>query len=143
MTAPYTKSPANVIPRRLRTEEGPSFGIDTFIVGCGYAARTNRIHTRLVRLADGQSWTLAGGRPWSWSVPLAVTCDELFAAGRRHRSIATGSPTRTRASRFARPWHSAGLIRRWGMRAANGGGGRSEVDGVHGEARSSTKTRPD
>jgi hypothetical protein len=50
-------------------------------VTCGYAARSNGLHIRVVRLSDGQSWTLSNATtdPWGWSEPLAVTCTELFA----------------------------------------------------------------
>ncbi|MBX3191752.1 MAG: hypothetical protein KF819_32480, partial [Labilithrix sp.] len=80
MSAPFTTDPAQVTPRRLRSEEGPSFDVRHFIVGCGYAARSNGLQIRVVRLSDGQSWTLpSGGATLAWSNPLAVTCTELFA----------------------------------------------------------------
>jgi hypothetical protein len=81
ITSPATTDPALIAPRRLRSEEGPAFGSTPFVVGCGYAARTNGYHLRIVRLADGQSWNLDGAATdaWSWARPLAVTCDELFA----------------------------------------------------------------
>jgi hypothetical protein len=82
MTAPYTTDPAALTPRRLRSETGPAFGIDPFVVGCGYAARSNESHVRLVRLSDGVSWVLDNpgwASPWAWSRPLALTCDELFS----------------------------------------------------------------
>lgn len=81
MTAPFTTEPVQVVPRRLRTEDGPGFGVSRFIVGCGYAARSTGTHIRVVRLADGQSWVLSNALtdPFGWSEPLAVTCTELFA----------------------------------------------------------------
>jgi hypothetical protein len=80
MTAPFTTEPADLVPRRLRTEEGPGFGVSHFLVGCGYAARSNGLHIRVVRLSDGQSWKLLnGGATWAWNYPIAVTCTELFA----------------------------------------------------------------
>lgn len=58
--------------------------IATFQVGCGYAARSNGEHIRVVRLSDGQSWLLSNALtdPWGWSEPLALTCTELFATVR-------------------------------------------------------------
>jgi hypothetical protein len=81
MTAPFTTDPAQVVSRRLRTEEGPDFDVVYFQVGCGYAARSNGAHIRVVRLSDGQSWVLSNGLsdPFGWSAPLALTCTELFA----------------------------------------------------------------
>ena len=81
MTSPYATDPTKVAPRRLRSEQGPAIGVNSFTVGCGYAARTNGHHIRVVRLSDGRSWVLESpiGAPWRWSHPLALTCDELFA----------------------------------------------------------------
>lgn len=83
-TAPFTTEPSQVVPRRLRTEQGPGFGASHFEVGCGYAARSNGEHIRVVRLSDGQSWILSNALtdPWGWSEPLALTCTELFATVR-------------------------------------------------------------
>jgi len=81
-TAPFTTEPSLVVPRRLRTEQGPGFGVSHFIVGCGYAARSNGAHIRVVRLSDGQSWILSNTGGFGWSEPLAVTCTELFATVR-------------------------------------------------------------
>jgi len=80
-TAPFTTEPSQLVPRRLRTEQGPGFGASHFQVGCGYAARSNGQHIRVVRLSDGQSWILSNALtdPWGWSEPLALTCTELFA----------------------------------------------------------------
>lgn len=82
MTAPFTTEPAQVVARRLRTEQGPDFDVVHFRVGCGYAARSNGIHTRVVRLSDGQSWILPSAGGFSWIGPLALTCTELFATVR-------------------------------------------------------------
>jgi hypothetical protein len=84
MTAPYTTEPGSVVSRRLRTEQGPDFDVVYFQVGCGYAARSNGEHIRVVRLSDGQSWVLTNALtdPWGWTEPLAVTCTELFATVR-------------------------------------------------------------
>jgi hypothetical protein len=91
MTAPFTTEPSAVVPRRLRTEEGPSFDVRNFVVGCGFAARANGYHVRIVRLSDGRSWVLANapGAPVAWELPLALTCTELFA------SVRSGGATRT------------------------------------------------
>lgn len=82
MTSPFTTDSAKVTQRRLRTEGGTAFGVWPFVVGCGYAARSNGIHIRVVRLSDGWSWVLPAqdpGSPISWETPLALTCTELFA----------------------------------------------------------------
>lgn len=78
LTAPYTTDPAKIVARRLRSEDGPSFGLDPFVVGCGYAARTNGKHLRIVRLSDGQSWVLESTSVGFYA-PFAITCDELIA----------------------------------------------------------------
>ncbi|MDB5212183.1 MAG: hypothetical protein JWO86_110 [Myxococcaceae bacterium] len=84
MTAPFTTEPGVVVPRRLRTEQGPDFDVVFFQVGCGYAARSNGEHIRVVRLSDGLSWVLSNALtdPWGWTAPLAITCTELFATVR-------------------------------------------------------------
>lgn len=78
MTSSYVSDPAKLAPRRIRSGDGPGLGIEPFVVGCGYAARSNGLITRLVRLSDGRSWVLSAGAQWSWSSPLALTCTELF-----------------------------------------------------------------
>jgi hypothetical protein len=81
MTAPFTSAPAQLRPRRLRSEVPNGLGVAPFIVNCGYAARQTYRGIRLLRLADGVSWllsTASEGR-WRWEIPLAVTCGELFA----------------------------------------------------------------
>lgn len=82
MTAPYTTNPTQITKRRLRSEAG-NVGVSNFVVGCGYAARDLYGQTRLVRVADGQSWLL-GSNPtssnlWDWMTPLVITCAEMFA----------------------------------------------------------------
>ncbi len=81
MTSPVTTDPAAIVARRLRSEQGPAFGASPFRVGCGYAARANGYHIRIVRLADGWSWKLATDitSSWSWAEPLGLSCVELFA----------------------------------------------------------------
>jgi hypothetical protein len=72
MTAPIVAEPSALRPRRVRSELGPASGFyftyAPFIVGCGYAARSNDQAIRIVRLSDGWSWllplkTYAG---WDW-----------------------------------------------------------------------------
>jgi hypothetical protein len=77
MTAAYTTEPTAVQPRRLRSESGPTFGGNNFVVGCGYAARSNGSNTRLVRLSDGASWLMSQGKN-VFGQPLAVTCTQVF-----------------------------------------------------------------
>jgi hypothetical protein len=88
MTAPFMTEPNAVVSRRLRTEDGPGFGASNFVVGCGYAARSNGQHIRIVRLSDGYSWALPTGK-FYWQNPLALTCTELFA------SVLSGGELRT------------------------------------------------
>jgi hypothetical protein len=86
MTAPYVTDGAAVVKRRLRSEYPDGFLVSPFTVGCGYAAHYidlgdgKRVGARIVRLADGTSWTLV--TPLTGPVfqdALAVTCTELFA----------------------------------------------------------------
>jgi hypothetical protein len=77
MAAPYTTDPTKVASRRLRSEEGPQFGGSPFVVGCGYAARSNGYRTRVVRLSDGRSWLLVPSAT-GFQIPRALTCTELF-----------------------------------------------------------------
>jgi hypothetical protein len=83
MVADYTTDPAELQPRRLRSDPNPVLGAGPmrFAVGCGFAGR-NAMPPRdllLVRLADGVSWQLAGGADWSWGQLLGFTCEEAFA----------------------------------------------------------------
>jgi hypothetical protein len=87
MTAPFTTDPAAIVKRRLRSES-LIFGANEFVVGCGYATHQFANSTfdggvRIVRLSDGQSWKLGkvpsdAGPSWSFTSPLAITCDEVF-----------------------------------------------------------------
>jgi len=80
MTAPFTTDPNEVVPRRLRSEEGVP-DVRPFAVGCGYAAgEYGDYFLRVVRLSDGVSWKLDGkAAAWRWSRQLAVTCDHVYA----------------------------------------------------------------
>lgn len=81
MTAPYSEDPSVVAStrRRLRSQDGTGFGAAPWIVGCGYAARSNGADTRIVRIADGRSWVLPSVTgSLHWSSPVALTCEELF-----------------------------------------------------------------
>jgi hypothetical protein len=96
MTSPFATDPAAVVPRRLRSDSGSYFGVQSFKVGCGYAARFTLLGdiwgVLIVRLADGQSWFLANTTTaWNWLGPIAVTCSEVFAVvtlGGVNRTIA-------------------------------------------------------
>ena len=80
MTSPFTTDPAQVQPRRLRSDELYGYGTP-FHVGCGYAARALSDGVRLVRLSDGVSWLLSADwhLHFQWIEPVAITCTELFA----------------------------------------------------------------
>jgi hypothetical protein len=85
MTSPFAINAAGVQGRRLRFEPPPFyFGRAPFVVGCGHAANYTFVGAsrgvRVLRLADGQSWTLltSGADAWHWVRPIAVTCTELF-----------------------------------------------------------------
>jgi len=93
MTAPFATNPANVVARRVRSEDPKGFGVSPIKVGCGYAVRSNGNYLRILRLADGISWVLNNGPSWRWVNPLAVTCNEIFA------TVATGGPQMTNIAR--------------------------------------------
>jgi hypothetical protein len=89
VVSPYTTNPTQIQKRVLRTDlSAYPFGTSPFVVGCGYAARTNervvdgqnRAGLLLLRLSDGGLWFLPSGSnvEWGWSRPLAITCDEIF-----------------------------------------------------------------
>lgn len=79
MTSPFATEPTKVVARRLRSELPKAMGVAPFKVGCGYAARTNGLYLRILRLSDGVSWVLPqGGDTWFWVNPLAITCEEVF-----------------------------------------------------------------
>jgi len=97
MTSKYTTDPAQIQPRRL--VRWPGLGIGTYYspppVGCGYAVYkygtdepVRELGLLVVRLSDGTSWRLID-RPDApadgWFYPLAVTCDEFFAAAKDNR----------------------------------------------------------
>lgn len=89
MTAPYTTDPAQLQPRRLRSESG---GINTgqYVIGCGLAAHSDaEDNLVVVRLSDGHGWKVPAQSKidpeHGWTIPtldftkvLAITCDELF-----------------------------------------------------------------
>jgi hypothetical protein len=94
VTAPFTTTPSAIVKRRLRSETLAP-GDHKFTVGCGYAAHefTDSVSSgeRIVRISDGQSWTLRNAivpttRPdggaamalLSWNDAVAITCSEIF-----------------------------------------------------------------
>jgi len=93
MTSKFSTDPAEIKPRRLIpwTTENIGTAIGPNQVGCGYGAfryelgATSSADTTgliIVRLSDGVSWTLESPSlvpPDRWVIPLAITCDELFA----------------------------------------------------------------
>lgn len=80
MASPFALTAAGITPKRLRSESTKRYGVSPIRVGCGYAVRTNGDYLRIVRISDGVSWVLSSTTSWSWLHPLAVTCDEVFAA---------------------------------------------------------------
>ena len=88
MTSTFTTDPSHVVKRRLRSEDSKGMSASPTTVGCGYAARSSIDGSghvngiRIVRISDGVSWSLVSNTtaPWIWIHPLALTCDELFAA---------------------------------------------------------------
>lgn len=91
MTAPFTKDPAQIQPKRLRSYPADYAPTIPWVVGCGYAAMDMDYgHVLVVRLSDGWAWELP--RPnctppnykgdWCFDQPYALTCDELFVARR-------------------------------------------------------------
>jgi hypothetical protein len=83
MTSPFTTNPAQLQPRRLRSEPGgdagSGLGASLIQVGCGYAARESPVGIRILRLSDGVSWFLPlAGAPWGWSETVAVTCTYFY-----------------------------------------------------------------
>jgi len=83
MTASYTTNPAAILKHRLRSEVR-NLGDVPFTVGCGYAA--HEISTpagtgvRVVRISDGQSWSLFNTTSplLTWNAAVAITCTEIF-----------------------------------------------------------------
>jgi hypothetical protein len=90
MTSPSTADPAQLRPRRLRSEPGAGdagsgLGASATQVGCGYAARQFPGGIRILRLSDGVSWVLpmnAGASRWGWVNALAVTCTHFYGSAR-------------------------------------------------------------
>jgi len=92
MTSPFTTDPAALKPRRLRSwipREITTLALTPVAVGCGHAAFAHIPEDLVeqilvVRLADGQSWILhhPDDRRWFYGAPVAISCDELFAAVR-------------------------------------------------------------
>ncbi|AKU95797.1 hypothetical protein AKJ09_02461 [Labilithrix luteola] len=99
-TAKYSTDPAAVATnkRHVLADTLGSYS-ERFVVGCGYAAIAIHPNTdwgqaygvRVVRLADGVSWTVYNESAPQVSDlviqrPLAVTCDEVFARGLSKRT---------------------------------------------------------
>ena len=90
VVSPYATTTAGLVPRVFRSDvTGAAFGIEPWVVGCGYAARyviresTPGIFANelmLLRLSDGVAWHLADPEVgvFRWRKVLALTCDELF-----------------------------------------------------------------
>jgi len=94
MTSKFSTDPAKIKPRRLvrwpPTIIGTPSGVLPPPVGCGYAVyryfggsgSPPETGLLIVRLADGVSWKLISNStspPDAWSMPIAVTCDEVFS----------------------------------------------------------------
>jgi len=92
MTSKFSTDPADIKPRRMIP--WPTRSISTQItppsVGCGYGAfrydigwpSATETGIIIVRLSDGVSWVLTSPSlvpPDTWILPIAITCDELFA----------------------------------------------------------------
>ncbi len=85
MTSPFTSDPSALVPKRLRSYPSAYGTIETFAVGCGYAAHwLGEGGIVVVRLSDGVSWILQANCPavapglWCPSFVYAVTCEEIF-----------------------------------------------------------------
>ena len=83
-SAPFTTEPSVLQPRLLRAWPGEQ--LDTIYppaVGCGHAAFVDPSTYTLivVRLQDGAGWSIRSpaGNTYSWNLPLAITCSEVFA----------------------------------------------------------------
>jgi hypothetical protein len=77
-TSPFAAEPAQLQPRRLRSELTTSILGTPIAVGCGFASYANGYGVRVIRINDGWSWYLANVTGWAWNQALAVTCGELF-----------------------------------------------------------------
>ena len=81
-TSPFTLDPAQLTPRRLRSETTTAILGTPIAVGCGYAAYApvgNINGMRVVRISDGWSWYLPNATGWYWQQALTVRCNEVFA----------------------------------------------------------------
>ncbi len=85
VTSPFTTDPAMLEPKRVRSYPSGKIWGNNNKVGCGYAAygfvpQSNDFRVLIARLSDGVSWELQSpaDNHWTWSQPLAITCDELF-----------------------------------------------------------------
>ena len=107
-TSKYSTDPAEILPRRLGrwSSQYLSTAGSPPAVGCGLAAfvdsatvggslEENAVVLLIVRLSDGNSWTLPSASLSApldaWGTPLAITCEEVFAAyigaGPRYQTI--------------------------------------------------------
>ncbi|MCZ2135317.1 MAG: hypothetical protein LC098_07815 [Burkholderiales bacterium] len=78
MTAPFTTNPAELKPRRLRSDPGRVMD-NGYAVGCGYAARyVAPHHIFIVRLADGQGWHLPYSGAWKMPAVIGVDCTHVY-----------------------------------------------------------------
>ncbi len=84
MTSPFTTDPAQLQPRRLRSDW--NYGqIAPFVVGCGYAAHySSASQTQrglvIVRLSDGREWLLQDNVDhWEWQKAIGITCTDVYA----------------------------------------------------------------
>ena len=89
MTAPFTTDPEVVQATGRRLRSDPARWLighsETFVVGCGYAARAfgGDGDVIIVRLSDGAAWIPESRPEFTWVGVVGVTCDEFFglAAG--------------------------------------------------------------
>lgn len=85
MTAPFTKDPERIKPRRLRSHLYHKMGHEPFVVGCGYAAHkalgTEHVSVFVVRLSDGRAWVVPHTPELEARRVLGVTCEEVFFLG--------------------------------------------------------------
>jgi hypothetical protein len=84
MTAPFTADPAQLQPRRLRSQPFPKVGASKYAVGCGYAAHQGTgNNTLVVRLSDGVSWLIDDEWPdFQPQVAIGLTCTDVFILGK-------------------------------------------------------------
>ena len=100
-TAKYTTDPDVLAATKRRVRATTIEYGNVYKVGCGYAAVSafttspwGQSGVRVIRLSDGVSWDVIDNSEaqllqWHLSLPLAVTCDEVFVAGSTWRG--TGS----------------------------------------------------